>query len=78
MTGEWFTVWVGSSVEAVGLLLMLVIVWLMPLLPLLAGARADELSFASIVGRALFSALFLGYGVIVASVNERLSKIEAL
>ena len=61
-----------------GLLLMLVIVWVMPLLPLLAGARADELSFASIVARTLFSALFFGYGVTVASVSERLSKIEAL
>ena len=57
---------------------MLVIVWMMPLLPLLAGARADELSFASIVARTLFSTLFFGYGVIVASVSERLSKIEAL
>ena len=49
----------------------------MPLLPLLADARADELSFASIVARTLFSALFFGYGVIVASVSDRLYKLEA-
>ena len=60
-----------------GLLLMLVIVWVMPLLPLLADARADELSFASIVARTLFSALFVGYGVTVASVSDRLYKVEA-
>jgi hypothetical protein len=57
---------------------MVVIVWAMPLLPLLfAKDGAEGLSFASIVGRTLFSALFLGYGVIVASVNDRVNKIEA-
>jgi len=61
-----------------GLFLMLVIVWVMPLLPLLlAKDAADGLNFASIVGRTLFSALFLGYGVIVASVSERLNRIES-
>ena len=61
-----------------GLLLMLVIVWAMPLLPLLlAKDGADGLNFASIITRTLFSALFLGYGVIVASVSERLDKIGA-
>jgi hypothetical protein len=57
-----------------GLLLTLLIVWAMPLLPLLADARADELDFASIVARTLFSALFLAYGVIVASVSEWLDQ----
>jgi hypothetical protein len=57
-----------------GLLLMLVIVWA---LPLLANDGADELNLASIVARTLFSALFLAYGVIVASVSERLDKIKA-
>ena len=61
-----------------GLLLMLVIVWAMPLLPLLlAKDGADGLNFASIITRTLFSALFLGYGVIVASVSDRLYKVEA-
>ena len=59
-----------------GLFLMLVIVWAMPLLPLLlANDGADQLNFASVVGRTLFSALFLTYGVIVASVSEQLDKI---
>jgi hypothetical protein len=57
-----------------GLLLMLVIVWAPPLL---ANDGADELNLASIVARTLFSALFLAYGVIVASVSERLDKIKA-
>ena len=48
-----------------GLLLTLMIVWAMPLLAL----DADGLNFASIVGRVLFSALFLGYGLTVATVS---------
>ena len=54
-----------------GLLLMLVIVWVPPLL---ANDGADWLSLTSIVGRTLFSALFLGYGLTVASVSERRDK----
>jgi hypothetical protein len=61
-----------------GLLLMLAIVWVMPLVPLIADGQADEISLSWIVTRTLFSALFLSYGIIVASVNERLEKIEAL
>jgi len=58
-----------------GLLLMLVIVWAMPMVPLLlANDGADGLNFASIVARTLFSALFLSYGVIVASVSGRLGR----
>jgi hypothetical protein len=60
-----------------GLLLMLMIVWAMPLVPLLMGDRIEELSFASIVARALFSVLFLGYGLTVATVSEQLFRIEA-
>jgi hypothetical protein len=48
-----------------GLFLMLMIVWAMPLLAL----DADGLNFAAIVGRVLFSALFLGYGLTVAKVS---------
>jgi hypothetical protein len=61
-----------------GLFLMLVIVWAMPLVPLLlSNGGADPLNFASIVARTLFSALFLCYGVLVATVSERLYKLEA-
>jgi uncharacterized membrane protein YagU involved in acid resistance len=60
-----------------GLLLMLAIVWVMPLLPLLADAQGDEINLSWIVARTLFSVLFFAYGVIVASVSERLDKIEA-
>jgi len=60
-----------------GLLLTLVIVWAMPMVPLVLGNDgADGLSSGSIAARILFSVLFLAYGVIVASVSERLEKIE--
>jgi hypothetical protein len=59
-----------------GLFLMLLIVWAMPLVPLIADGGMDPLNFASIVARTLFSALFLVYGVVVASVSERLNSFD--
>jgi len=55
-----------------GLLLMLLIVWAVPLAIAVATEDASTLNFASLVARTLFSVLFLGYGVVMATVSKQL------